>query len=83
MRAQNITLYKNGKPLHESGGEYGSEGFIFQALAELPNFDEKFPVIGSWIIGQQPAGMGIRESDSPITNDKSRFVPHFIETVEV
>lgn len=79
----NITLYKNGKPIQESGGEYGSEGFIFQALAELPNFDNNYPVIGSWIIGQQPAGMGIRESDSPITNDKSRFVPHFIETAEV
>lgn len=75
----NITLYKNGKPLFENGGDYGSEGFIFQALAELPNFDNNYPVIGSWVIGQQPAGIGIRESSTPITNDKSRFVPHFIE----
>jgi glutathionylspermidine synthase len=34
-------------------------------------------VIGSWIVGDEPAGMGIREDDSPITRNTSRFVPHF------
>jgi glutathionylspermidine synthase len=30
----------------------------------LPNFSDYYPVIGSWIIGQEPAGMGIREADT-------------------
>jgi glutathionylspermidine synthase len=33
-------------------------------------------VIGSWIIAGESAGIGIREDDSPITRDTSRFVPH-------
>jgi glutathionylspermidine synthase len=35
-------------------------------------------VIGSWIVAGQPAGIGIREDDTPITRDTSRFVPHYI-----
>jgi len=77
----NISIYKNGKTLQVSGGDYGSEGFIFQELAELPCIDNAYPVIGSWIVGQQPAGIGIRESNTLITDDKSRFVPHFIDTI--
>ncbi|MFN0201860.1 MAG: glutathionylspermidine synthase family protein [Bacteroidia bacterium] len=79
----NVAIYKNGKPIVSTPGEYGEEGFIFQALAELPNFDGYFPVIGSWIIGQQPAGIGIRESNTLVTDNKSRFVPHYIEMFEV
>ena len=73
----NITLYKNGLPLTQTSGEYGEEGFIYQQLCELPNFQGNYPVIGAWIVGEQPAGMGIRESDGLITDNTSRFVPHF------
>lgn len=38
-------------------------------------------VIGSWVIGQKAAGIGIREASTLITTDKSRFIPHFIETL--
>ena len=73
----NITLYKNGLPLTQTSGEYGEDGFIYQELCELPNFRGNYPVIGAWIVGEQPAGMGIRESDGLITDNTSRFVPHF------
>ena len=63
----------------ETGGDYGEEGFVFQEYAPLPAFDGWQPVIGSWIVGQEPAGMGIRESGGPITDNLSRFVPHRIE----
>jgi glutathionylspermidine synthase len=36
-------------------------------------------LIGSWIIGGEAAGIGIRESSSKITDNMSRFVPHYIE----
>jgi glutathionylspermidine synthase len=74
----NITIVENEKVIARSDGDYGAEGFIFQELCKLPNFDGNYPVIGSWVVGQQPAGMGIRESDGLITGNLSRFVPHLI-----
>ncbi len=53
---------------------------IYQKYCELPEFSGNYPVIGSWIIGSEAAGIGIREDTTPITNNLSRFVPHlFIE----
>ena len=74
----NITLVENEKLIASSDGDYGAEGFIFQELCKLPDFNGNFPVIGSWIVGQQPAGMGIRESNGLITDNLSRFIPHLI-----
>lgn len=75
----NITIIQNEQVIAESDGEYGEEGYIFQELCKLPDFGGNYPIIGSWIVGQEPAGMGIRESEGLITNNTSRFVPHFIE----
>lgn len=75
----NITLVKQEQTLQQTGGEYGAEGYIYQDLFELPSFDGQYPVIGSWVIGQQPAGIGIRENDTLITNNVSRFMPHLID----
>jgi len=36
------------------------------------------PLIGSWIIGEEAAGIGIREDRSRITGNLSRFVPHYL-----
>lgn len=74
----NIEMIQSGVSLNKTAGEYGEEGFIYQELFSLPEFDGKFPVVGSWIIGQEAAGMGIREADGLITDNKSRFVPHLI-----
>lgn len=73
----NIEIWLNGSLAEQTGGEYGEEGFVYQQYAALPNFDGNRPVIGSWIIGGETAGMGIRESDSLITQNTSRFVPHY------
>jgi glutathionylspermidine synthase len=72
----NITVHTMKEHV-ESTGEYGAEGFVFQELAPIPEFDGRRPVIGSWIVGQEAAGMGIRESDGWVTGNTSRFVPHF------
>jgi glutathionylspermidine synthase len=61
----------------EAPGDYGAEGFIWQAYHELPRFEGNYAVIGSWIVGDEPAGIGIREDATPITRDTSRFVPHY------
>lgn len=74
----NITLVKNGNTIEQTKGEYGEEGFIYQQLFDLPDFAGNHPIVGSWVIGQEPAGMGIRESNSLITSNTSRFIPHLI-----
>lgn len=75
----NIDLVMKNISLQKTEGMYGQEGYIYQELFTLPNYSDKYPVIGSWVIGQEPAGMGIREADTLVTDNKSRFVPHLIE----
>ena len=72
----NVSITTGGTTLEEPG-EYGAEGFIWQAYHELARFGANHTVIGSWIVGEEPAGIGIREDDTPITKNSSRFVPHY------
>jgi len=72
----NVSISAEGEVI-EAPGEYGEEGFIWQAYHRLPTFGANHTVIGSWIIGEEPAGIGIREDESPITKNTSRFVPHY------
>jgi glutathionylspermidine synthase len=51
--------------------------WVYQAECRLPAFDGRYPVIGSWVIGDRTAGIGIREDDTPITRNSGRFVPHY------
>jgi glutathionylspermidine synthase len=60
-------------------GPYADQPRVWQAYAELPEFDGRYPVLGSWIVAGRPAGLGIREDATPITRDSSRFVPHLFE----
>ncbi len=76
----NVKIVKYGEVLEQTGGEYGEEGYVVQDYAELPDFNGNRPVIGSWLIGGVPAGMGIRESKGLITGNMSKFVPHFFKT---
>lgn len=73
----NVTVMQGGRQIVQTEGEYGEEGFIYQALAEIPDFGGNRPVFGGWVVDHEPAGMGIRESDGLITDNLSRFVPHF------
>lgn len=73
-----IDLIDGASVVRGSTDGYGAEGYVRQALCPLPNFDGRRPVIGGWLVGDAPAGMGIREDISPITSNRSRFVPHVI-----
>ena len=75
----NVQVIEAGRVVAETGGEYGAEGYVYQAHAPLPAFGGNYPVIGSWVVAGEPAGMGIREDATAITTDDSRFVPHFFE----
>ncbi|MEP7353045.1 MAG: glutathionylspermidine synthase family protein [Acidobacteriota bacterium] len=63
----------------ETDGDYGEEGFVYQRNANIVPFDGNYPVIGSWIVGQEAAGIGFRESGNTIIANTSRFVPHVME----
>ena len=59
-------------------GDYGEEGFVYQQWCPLPSLNGNRPVLGSWVVDGQAAGMIVRESDGPITDYFSRVCPHVI-----
>ncbi len=77
-----------GRPELETAGPYGNEGYVYQAwspVASAKGPDAKgvmrdhYAVIGSWMVGDECRGIGIREDTNVITHNSSRFVPHRFE----
>lgn len=75
----NVAWVEGGVVVEETGGDYGEEGHVFQALAALPEFGGNRPVFGVWMVDHEAAGLGIREDTRRITGNLSRFVPHFFK----
>jgi glutathionylspermidine synthase len=73
----NIEIFRNGEGVAQRDGAYGHSPTIYQGLYDLPDFQGARPVIGSWVVDGEPAGIGIRE-DGLITGNLSRFAPHII-----
>lgn len=77
----NIQVIEDSKVLYETKGDYDWK-YIYQEYHKGKSFTGEGyvvnPIIGSWIINGQPAGIGIRE-DYGITSDTARFVPHLIK----
>ncbi len=72
----NITIVEEGQTIAESQGDYAEGRKIYQDFHPLPSFDDRFPVVGSWMVNGNACGIGIREDDGLITRNTSRFVPH-------
>jgi glutathionylspermidine synthase len=78
----NIQVVVNGKLAFETEGRYSDPDMykqpaIYQAIAtELKPHDGRYPVLGSWVVNGVACGLGIREDDSLVTRNTSRFVPH-------
>jgi glutathionylspermidine synthase len=55
---------------------------IWQAWAPLPGHataqGDAYPVMGVWMVGDEPAGLGIREGSGLVTTLEDRFVPHVV-----
>ncbi|RPE71604.1 glutathionylspermidine synthase [Pacificibacter maritimus] len=74
-----ISIFEGGGVTDKSSNsDYARHPQIVQAYQPLPEFDGFRPVIGAWMVGTACAGMSIREDKSRITQDLSRFKPHFI-----
>ncbi len=67
---QGETLYSNGP--------YDGGPTVDQAFHPLPSFDGRYPLVGSWVVGDSAAGLGMREDRTLITQNSSSFVPHAI-----
>ena len=63
----------------ETEGDYNTGGYVYQEYVKPTVYDSRYPVIGSWVIGGEPAGIGIRENRMEITDNLSEFVPHIID----
>lgn len=74
----NIELLTAEGKSFKQDGPYNDSGYIRQQLAPLPKFGDSYTLIGSWVVGDSAAGICIREDNSLITKDSSRFVPHII-----
>ncbi|SUB15016.1 Glutathionylspermidine synthase [Pantoea agglomerans] len=46
-------------------GRMAEEGMIVQQFHPLPKFGDSYTLIGSWLIDDQPAGIGLREDRDP------------------
>lgn len=74
-----VSIHKGGEIIEQSKNTaYSEQPKVIQAYHALPQFDGFRPVIGAWVVGQSCVGIGIREDRSRITQDLSRFKPHFI-----
>lgn len=72
----NITWLKDGSHIVENGGAYTGQR-IHQRAAKLGCIDGNYSVIGSWVIGDESAGILVREDTTPVIVGDSAVVPHF------
>ncbi len=71
----NIQVVQSGQVRFQTDGPY--EGpYVYQSIVPLRAFDGRYAVLGSWVVDGVSCGVGIREDDSMITTNTSRFIPH-------
>lgn len=66
----------NNEVLVHEGGPYADAGFVYQQYHEAI-YNDYYPVLGVWMVGDVASGMGIRENIKPITTNHSHFIPHY------
>ncbi|MEN8653753.1 glutathionylspermidine synthase family protein [Streptomyces sp. 21So2-11] len=72
-----------GVTIHQAGSALVARAVTdapvcYQELAPLPDFDGNRVVLGAWVVENEAAGLGIRESAGLITDEYARFLPHVI-----
>ncbi|MFN8924063.1 MAG: glutathionylspermidine synthase family protein [Rhodospirillales bacterium] len=71
-----------GPPLIQTDGPYGAEGFVYQSWHPVVAATDTagvrhHAVLGVWMVGDVACGLGLREDETTVTRNTSRFVPHF------
>ncbi|MEN2494442.1 MAG: putative acid--amine ligase YgiC [Hyphomicrobiaceae bacterium hypho_1] len=75
---ENVEIRSGDTIVEVMDGDYGRGRFVTQAYTPLFHTDDVRAVLGAWLIGNRSCGLGIREDNSKITRNLSRFVPHAI-----
>lgn len=80
----NVDLITEAGESVSANGPYADGNYIRQKFQALPKFRDEYrkqdtyAMIGSWVVGDSAAGICIREDQTLITKDSSRFLPHII-----
>jgi len=80
----NVDLITASGEKISAAGPYADGRYVRQALHALPKYRDEYrnadtyAMLGSWVVGDSAAGICIREDESLITKDTSRFLPHII-----
>jgi glutathionylspermidine synthase len=75
----NVRIFENGRVTAETGGAYGDGPRVYQQKADLLRDGHRTSVWGAWMVGDQCRGLSVREDDSPITGNASRFLAHVLD----
>lgn len=76
---QNVAL--PGQP--PTPGDYSDLPRLEQRYTELPTFPPdgpRYPVLGVWVAGDEVCGLGVREGQGRVTDNRASFVPHVVTT---
>ncbi|WP_235566468.1 glutathionylspermidine synthase family protein [Lysobacter sp. Root667] len=65
-----------GVMVFESAPLLAAPATVYQAYSPLYRSAAGHAVLGSWVVGDVAAGLGMREDDDRVTRNGSRFVPH-------
>ncbi|KNH08268.1 trypanothione synthetase [Perkinsela sp. CCAP 1560/4] len=69
-----VAMYEPGKKLIvQRGGSFADSKLIFQEAAAISPLDGCYSTIGSWIVGNEFAGFGVREDTNQIISQDSPF----------
>lgn len=72
----NIQIFDRGRLFLQTDGPYNGP-WVHQAVFPFRAFDDRyFACLGSWMVNGWACGLGVREDESLITGNTSRFVPH-------
>lgn len=74
----NVSIVEGAETEQGLDAGYGEGRHIRQVLHAPPIFDGQHVIVGSWVVGDEPAGIALREDEGRITRNTSRFVPHCI-----
>lgn len=75
-----VEIVQNGAVVDANdAGPFGDEPRVYQALADLQVAHGRFTQIGSWVVGDRPGGILVRENDRPLIKTASDILPHYWE----
>ena len=69
---ERVTIYRHS-------GSYDESMSVFQeALPPVTFQNKRYIVVGGWTVGDECAGISVREDSTPITTNNSFYIPHGI-----